>query len=64
MNTRCCYGLPTSVGTSVAVGHVIETMVNEDKVYIDLQSAEPQQQTRGCINTHREFGFNDVIGFH
>lgn len=44
--------------------HVLETMVREAKVDRDLQSAEPPQQMRTCVNTHWEFGFNDVLGFH
>lgn len=49
---------------AVAVGHVLETMVREAKVDRDLQSTEPRQQTRRCVNTRAEFGFNDVLGFH
>lgn len=52
------------VGTDHRGGHVLETMVREAKVDRDLQSAEPPQQMRTCVNTHGEFGFNDVLGFH
>lgn len=64
MNTRCCQTFGFASGNWSQGGHVLETMVREAKVDRDLQGAEPPQQMRMCVNTHGEFGFNDVLGFH